>query len=386
MDTQSTEQLMAEAYRLPDSQPLKLGLLERAAALADAQNDLIAGFEARNELLDAAAMGGHSEKLLVAFAWMLAQYDRHGEEALEASEYDLLWKYKWVIASMQEFPGISAAQIGAALGDFQGRLERGGFSTRTVHYFRWKFAHHQGDWQTAEQERAVWARSKDDEMGDCTACEAHFLTDYLASQGQHEEALEAARPILSGRQRCAEVPHFTYARVLEPMLHLSRFDEAASAHVRGYRLVRDNPDFLSAWGEHLSFLAYSHNTGPALALLERHLGTALESTNQEARFQFFLGTLPLWARLRAAGETVVKLRVRGSFPLASEDGQYALGDLEGWFLAQLHDLAARFDARNGTDYFAARVKTDEGLLASVPVLALSEDGGKDGKRKKRQQA
>jgi len=376
MDTQTVESLMAAASRIPLGQPEKLELLERAVALADLQNDLMAGFEARDELIEAAGMGGHPEKTLVAFAWMLAQWDKHGEDELGADEHSLLWKYKWVINTLWEFPSIAATQIEAAFDDFQARLERGGYSLRTLHYFRWKYAHHQGNWAEAESERTVWQRSSDDSMGDCSACEAHFLTDYLAAQKRDTEALEAARLILSGRQRCAEVPHVTYGVLLEPMLRLGQLEDACEAHLRGYRMVRDNPEFLATVGEHLAFLAYTHNTGPALALLERHLSWALETANLQARFEFYRSTLPLWNRLRDTGELEVKFRAPSGFTLEAEGGVYALDALEGWFGAQLEHLAARFDARNENGYFSSRLKADLELLERVGPLSLKAAPGK----------
>ena len=386
METQTVESLMVDASRIPLGQPEKLELLERAVALADLQNDLMAGFEARDELIEAAGMGGHPEKTLVAFAWMLAQWDKHGEDELGADEYGLLWKYKWVINTLWEFPSIAATQIEAAFDDFQARLERGGYSLRTLHYFRWKYAHHQGNWAEAELERAVWQRSSDDSMGDCTACEAHFLTEYLAAQKRDPEALEATKLILSGRQRCAEVPHVTYGVLLEPMLRLEQFEDALDTHLRGYRMARDNPEFLATCGEHLAFLAYSHNTGPALALLERHLSWALETANLQARFEFYRSTLPLWNRLRDTGELEVVFRAPQGFALEGQGGIYALDALEGWFGAQLEDLANRFDARNGNGYFSSRLEVDLKLLERVPPLSLqAEPNGvkKQGNRSKK---
>jgi hypothetical protein len=386
---QTVDELIEASYGIPNGQSEKIELLERAVALADTQNDLVAGYEARDELLEAASFGGHPEKMLVAFAWMLAQIDKHGEDELEADEHDLLWKYKWVINSLTEFPSIPASRIEAAFGDFRARLERGGYSLRTVHYLRWKYAHHRGDWADADQERAVWARSADDEMGDCTACEANFLTAYLAAQQSDKAALEAARLILSGRQSCAEVPHATLGTVLGPMLRLGQYEEAhyqaaVAAHLRGYRMIRDNPSHLDSCGEHLAFLAYSHNLGPALTLLERHLGWALATANLEARFGFYSATMPLWARLRAAGETQIKFRAPQDFPLVNMDLHFNLDLLEDWFAEQLAELAARFDARNGNSHFASRVKADPGLLASVPALTLSDKPTR--KRRKGQEA
>jgi hypothetical protein len=369
LDHLSVEDLIHRSHAFPDGNAEGIELLERAVRLADSQGDVALGWEARDALMDAATMGGYPEKTLVAFTWNLAQFDRFGDEH-GWDEHDLLWKYKWVINSLWSFPTIQAAQIEAAFADFQTRLERAGYSPRTLYYFRAKYAHARGDFHDGDQWRTVWQRAQYDGMSDCNACEASFTVDYLIDRGDTDAALEAATPILGGRMRCAEVPHNTLARVLEPMLRAGRTDDALSAHLCGYRMIQGNQEFLIASGQHLAFLAYTHNLPEAVKLFERHLPWALQTADPERRYSFFKDALVLTRRLRDAGTAAVQLRLPSEFSVARGADGYSLADLETYLRGEATRIAQAFDARNGNTYFTDRLEPDEDLLRGVPNVNL----------------
>ena len=52
---------------------------------------------------------GLPKKQLLAFAWMIRQYEA---ETIHIDEDDLMWKYKWVANNVVDFPEISKQQIG----------------------------------------------------------------------------------------------------------------------------------------------------------------------------------------------------------------------------------------------------------------------------------
>jgi hypothetical protein len=366
---ETIEALIEQSYDANPTQ--KIELLQSAVNIADALGDVELGFETRSELMDAAVISGRPELLFVAFAWMLAQFDAGRVD--EHQQDDLLWKYKWVINTLWEFPSITAAQIDASFKDFSQRLERSGYNSRTAHYFRWKYELHRGDLAAAERQRNAWQAMSKDDLSDCTACEAHFDTVYQSSIGQHELALERAAPILSKRMQCAEVPHTTYGALLKTLLHLERLEQAADAHHRGYRMTRDNPEFLISVSQHLEFLAFTHNIGAAVTLLERHLPWALETTALERRFEFYRALQPLWARLSEIGETRVKLRAPQDFALQADDDTFEVSALELHFRAELERIAAQFDTRNGTNAFATQIGVDQRLLERTPHLPISDE-------------
>ena len=364
--TDTPYDLLDQSYDLPDGSPARLELLEQAVRLADSLGDIEAGWDARDALIDAATMGGYPEKTLVAFSWNLAQFDRVGDQ-YGWDEHDLLWKYKWVINSLWNFPSITRPQIEAAFSDFAARLERGGYSPRTLHYFRWKYEFERGDSVASEHCREQWSRAKRDDMSDCSACEASFMVDY--QRDQPAAALEVAKPILSGRLRCAEVPHVTLAAVLEPMLKVGQFEEAVRTHLRGYKMIRDNQEFLISTGEHLAFLAYTHNLPKALELLERHLPWALATADMDRRYSFYRDSLVLMRRLRDASQQFAALKVPKDFAVQPSLNGLEVAALEMHLRSEATTIAAAFDARNGTDKFIRGLSMDEALL-EIPFVSL----------------
>ena len=353
--------LIDEAYALANGDKRKVELLEQAVAHADTLRDTELGYYAREQLVEAASFGGQAEKAITAFAWLRAAFDAAPEDF---DEYSLLWQYKWILTSLYSFPTISRAQIEAALTDYADWLKRAGYGERPADYFRWKYAAHRGDVAASEALRQRWSKMAKSGMDDCPACEASYSVYYHARSGQDEQALKSAQPILAGRLRCAEVPHRTYASVLLPLLKLGRTEEATNYHQKGYKLIKQNPDFLEVMGFHLAFLAHTRKLPEAVKLFERHLPWALETLVPEEKFIFYEHLLPLFSRLRETGEETLALRLPKSFPLFNRSGHYAVDALEAHVTETLSELAQAFDARNGTDYFQRRISADEELLGA----------------------
>ena len=377
--TDAVYDLMERADDLPEGSPARLELLEEAVRMADSLGDIDAGWEARDTLIEAATMGGYPEKTLVAFTWMLAQFDQVNDQ-FGSYEHDLLWKYKWVLGSLSDFPSITRTQIEAAFSDFAARLERGGYSPRTLHYLRWKYEFGRGDLIASERCRDQWSRAKRDDMSDCSACEASTMVDHL--RDQPEKALETAKPILSGRLRCAEVPHVTLAAVLEPMLNMGHFEEAVRTHLRGYKMIRDNQDFLTSVGEHIAFLAYTHNLPKALELLERHLPWALGTADLNRRYSFYVDALVLMRRLRDAGQQFVELKAPKDFAVQPSPNGLEVAALEMHLTSEASAIAAVFDARNGTDKYTRGLRLTDDLF-STPFVSLEQSETESATKNKR---
>jgi hypothetical protein len=355
------EELLDEASMLEDG-PARLMLLEEAVRLADSAGDAELGFDVRQELIHAATFGGYPEKSLVAFTWCLAQRDRdHGGQL----GHGMLWKYKWIGNALPEFPQIPLGQIHGVLDDMSRRYEQAGMSLRAVHKLRCGLAMGMGDREAARAHHRAWREAAVDSVSDCPACERNHRVKYLCFLGREAEGMTYAAPILQGRLRCAEIPHATFARVLVPLVRLGRVEEAMAYHRQGLRLVTSNRSFVREVALHLTFLALTDNLAHAVRLLEKHLGWALEKEGHARRFDFFLAVRFLLERLEAAGKAAVRLRLPAALPLRSPGGEYAVGELAAWFDADLQALAARFDARNGTDWFARRLAENRALKVLV---------------------
>ena len=349
----------------------QIALLEEAVRLADLLADIPLAYQARTKLIEAGEFGGADEKSLVAFSWCLAQLDRNPGLF---DEHDLLWRYKWVIDGLSAFPQISRDQIQTALADLARRIERGGYGMRPVYKLQFTVAQELGDESEIHEAHDRWARSSRSQLSDCSACDLHDEVEYLFNSGRPEEALEQARPIFEGRSRCNDVPAITLSRSLLPLIRMGRFDEAVSHHRKGYRLIAGNRYFLTDAAQHLVFLALTDNLVKGIKLIDAHFPWSLATFDQFDRFNFSLATLFLLERLEASGKSSVKLRLPSNFVLYEASGKQEIAPLKRWLEADAIEIGRKFDARNGNEMFARKIKESRELGALVRPTPLRAQG------------
>jgi hypothetical protein len=347
-------ELILQAYRLGDGDA-KIALLEEAARIADICGDSKLAFDARELLVHAATFGGAPEKALVAFSWMLAQYDREGQG--EVVELTVLWQYKWILDSIANFPQIGKAQILEMLDDMAARYRRAGYSLRPNYLMRnrlYKF------WDEAEAARYfhLGHETPRDDMSDCRTCELNDVVGFALREGDDARAVELASPIMEGRMRCSSIPKITFANLLLPLVRLGRMDEAVGLHLEGYRLVAlAAKGSLSSAAEHLEFLVVTENFDRAVRIFDKHLADASTLADAATKFDYYLASWFLLDRLGERGRATLKLpHVPRALPVYEESGTYTVARLAAWFLEQCETLAARFDARNESDYYTRSIR------------------------------
>ncbi len=353
--------------QMMENNPAKCAMLEEVIRLADLRQELEIAFDARMALVDAGTFSGAPDKALVAFSWCLAQADKNPEQF---AEHDLLWKYKWVTDSLVDFPQISKKQIDDMLDDMRVRFERTGSGLYPVLMLRWKMAIRMGDKAEARKWHAQMKKTPRDFLSDCPACVQNQEVHYATFLEKDDQALALAEPILAGHLRCSEVPHITYGYLLLPLIRLNRLEEAARMHQTGYRLAAKMTSLLRTIADHLVFLALTDNLARAAKLFEKHLPWSLDSTDYLARFEFAFASRFLMECLARAETTSIKARLPKAFPRYQEKGRYEVADLDAWANEEANALAHRFDERNGTDYFAKRLKGMKKLHALATPYPL----------------
>jgi hypothetical protein len=357
------QELLDTAAGLPYG-AAKVATLEEAIRHADAANDAQLGFEARHELLDAAVMSGRADLLLVHYPWCLAQFDKTPQHF---DEYDLLWRYKWVMGNLAEFPEIPLAQIERLLDDMDERFRNYGASGRTVIGYRLSLAKHVGDTDRAAELFHEYRKAPRDALSNCAACEANAIVSYHLFAGQNRLAVDAAKDIVSGRLSCRTVPGSTYAMLLLPRLKLGELELAADHHRAGYRLLLKSAEPVSLAPYHMQFLGLTGNFTLGVRLLTKHLGAAMEGFEPQNQFWFYRGA---WLLLECLTQAEVSPRIRlpEKHPLAKKTATVA--DLQAWCHAEASQLAARFDTRNGTSSFRSSLANVAKLLKHATDHAI----------------
>ncbi len=357
--TAEVHRLLHEAW-LAGRTPQGVALAEEAVHVADAAEDIKAGFRARCELMGIAVFSGFYEKVILAFSWCLARAD---EQPSEFSCEELLWKYKWVLDHLRHFPGISREQIFSSLEDFRNRCLKAGFNERAALFLRWQMDLHIGEIEAAHEHFAHWKLTKRDGMADCHACEINQVARFHAAMGKHEQAIKDARRIFEGRLSCAEIPHLTHAALLRSFWLMGQRDAAQKHHLEGYRLVRGNRDFIHEQALHLTHLLRSNQLEEAAFLLRKHLPWALETRSLDLRFYFLVPARLCVARLLDSGMRSLRCRVPADVVPEARKATLPLPQFAAWLDQSIAELASRFDQRNGTRFFSSFA---EGLSQDIP--------------------
>lgn len=343
---------------------VQFGLLEEIVRLSDLQNDLDAGFRARQALVRSGYFSGQPSASLVAFSWCLAQSDKEPERFPEG---ELLGPYKWVVAKLAGFPEVSLDQIQGVHDDLRHRFERAGYGENASLKLRLSLAIAIGDRAYAENAFARWKESSREGISDCAACDRQEEVYFALFMGRYRKAIKLAEPILNGLLRCTSVPHQTFADVLVPLVQLNRLEEAVKYHKTGYRMISQNEVFLFSMARHVTFLGLTDNANRGIKVMEKHLSWALKADEPDNRFEFYLACLFLMERVLKTGIRKFKARLPRSFPRYERAGEYDAEHVQSWFAKETHDLALRFDERNGSNYYCGRIRE----LASLHEVVVA---------------
>jgi hypothetical protein len=358
-DADRVARLIVQAHGLPDGDE-QIALCEEAVRLADLHGNLKLQYLARETLVRACVFGGAAEKALVGFSWLLAQFDRNPGAF---DQWAILWKYKWIVNFICDFPQIPKARIYEMLDDLEERSVRAGYGLRAVLNYRYRTEKFWDDRERAVEYFRRMEETAQDGLNNCPACEMDERVSFAVYCGRDEEAHRLALRLFGSGEECRSVPHRTYANLLMPLLRLGRRREAMHCHLKGYALIADNKSFLDRASDHLLFLTLTENFARAGGLVEKHYPWIEKSRNAFSHFRFFRAAWLLFEMLEERSRERVRLNLPRSFPLFEESGVYDCARLASWFRQKAEALAARFDERNETDFFTR-------TLAETPALKL----------------
>lgn len=336
----------------------RIAVCEEAVRQADLSGDLKIQYFAREHFVRACAFGGAPDRALVGFSWLVAQFDKDRDSF---SEWNLLWKYKWIVGLIANFPQIPKTRIHEMLDDFETRAVRAGYGLHSVYMLRYRLEKFWGNKKQAIEYFQKMSELPVDELSNCEVCELHARIGFAFYRGDDERGVELAVSLLEGGKKCATVPQRTYADILLPLVRLGRQTEALGYHRRGYPVVRPNMSFMNEVADHLIFLVLTENLARAVTLFERHFPWLEQRRDLYHHFRFLLAGWLLFDVLSAQADKKVRLKLETFFPQYSEDNLYDAEGLALWCKQEAAELARRFDERNETDFFTQ-------TLAEAPAL------------------
>jgi hypothetical protein len=327
----------------------RIAICEDAVTEADLSGHFELRFTTREELVRATIFGGEPEKAIVAFSWLLAHFEQRPPRV---SAWSILWKYKWILSRIHEFPQISKARIFEMFDDFEAHSIRAGYGLYAIHNFRYRFEQFCGNRESAIELFRKMMDLPEDGLSNCSTCIIDEAVSFALYCGDDDRAIELAKPIFDGELQCSSVPHRTYARLLLPLHRSGKTDDARNYQRAGYRLIRDNKAFLDRVSQHLIYLVATGQLDSGLALFKKHVPWLAQTRNSYDHFLFHRAAWLLFDAQAEQSGKPLRINLPQSVPYHSADGSYDASTLSKWHEEKAAELGRRFDARNETDCFA----------------------------------
>ncbi|MFJ3134850.1 hypothetical protein ACIPK5_02925 [Streptomyces sp. NPDC086843] len=359
---QTTDELY-EALRENDRRPYgrtRTVTAEELAEAAELFGEPVPLIHALLELQEAYTYGSEPRKSPVVFARLLNLFDEQPEVFDDRLRHQLFWRFKWVANALRCLPEVPLTSLRQWQTEMRDRYEKAGLDLQPYYGQAYQLAAHVGEDTALAYE--LWAGRTRGTLSDCEACETCERALYHLAAGDDERALRAWEPVLGGEESCQEEPARSVSYALLPLLRAGRTDEARRLHLAGYRGCRRNPSMAGEVGRHLEFCALTGNEARGLELLAENRTLFEEVDSPLAQLDLLTGVEVLLARVEALGH--------GELPAAGFPGRsWTVASLRAEVRRRADDLAARFDARNGT---TAHTDRRAARLGRAPLLESLE--------------
>ncbi len=357
------QQLIEEIDRTPWG-PAEQALVADAVAVAVDLGDEKLEYQARMRQTASANMGGATDVMLSSFAWCLAHHDadpRRFPADLDNGGADIMWQFKWMASALRSSPVFAQEQITAVLDDMESHYQKAGLGMSGVLTARFEDALDAGRFDDAEKLRVRLEATPRDDHSHCDACGRSQFAGFYAETDRDTDAIRLVEEMIEGGFSCGEEPEHALSRVLLPYLRAGRPEDAKTAHLRSYRLAKDNPDNLRIVANNIVFCAVTGNEARALSLVERHLPwLAHDGLNVDAHFAA-LGAFALALdRVTATGHGDTPVRgaeaaaLQGFF--GPHEGAWTAQGLADLAWAKAEEIGGRFDERDETTGHARRLQ------------------------------
>jgi hypothetical protein len=354
-------QVLAERLDSGGSIQSRCDRLEDVVRHADAAGYRALAFAARRHLGDAYRAAGRWDLIFTVFARCLADYDASPDLYAPGAGLALGNWYLSVVSGMAEFPDITLAQIETALGEIERRYGASGEIMQEVHDSRRYLAQIRGAWDDEERHHRGWlaaggSRTPDDMWGLFSAIRRQVLR---GDPGSVARALSMARPALTGQLALDESPAPIQCLMLIPLATSGAWNDAVAAFGPARRTIQNGLYRFEFTGMLVEFCALTGNERLGLKIVKQSLHGLPGLRRPFGQMQFSTSAALLFGRLVELGLGGEMVRANG--------GDDAL-PASTWYQQlrdQALDLAARFDARNGTTAQGDQVRA---RLAARPLI------------------
>ncbi|MFI6076697.1 tetratricopeptide repeat protein [Actinoplanes sp. NPDC051343] len=356
-------ELLERAYEMPYGAG-QIAVYDELLRQVDEAGDPDLAFTARLLSTQAYIYGGEPAKAFVTFSWCVSDFDNNPGSYHGRHTHTLLWLFKTMVSTMTKFPQVPLERTQAVLDDMERRYREGGHSLQAVYKHRYLVASHVGQAEETAAWFERWQATPRDELSDCAGCDPTSVASYLNDRGRYPETVALAEPVLAGRLTCTEQPQQILNNLMEAYLRTGEPEKAADAHRRAYRLERTKLADLWEIGTHIGFCARTGNEHRGLEILQRHIDWLEKAPSPGAEMMFAADAALLLRRLTELGHGELTVRRSGR-------DEITVAELAPEMAARARAVAARFDARNGTEHQSRLVEAEIGAQPYGIDLVLS---------------
>lgn len=352
------QQLKKEYDKLERGKPRMAGI-RYAIEAADKNNDLPYQLYFRLDLCHESTFYDDSMDLFIVFPEALALIDKHPD--IPVTPYNtfykngidhVLWVYKWVIETCEEYYQIPLEDCKRFAEDFKRRSLAFGYNLKPYYEHLYVF-NKKIDPDYSEQCFREFEKLPRDGIANCAACERNVEIEYYLRHGELQKAEELSQDIEDFTLTCGG-DMIAWLRMkshyMNYYLDRGEFEEAEIYCRMMERNLNDYTEY-EQW-EHFLYCYTYTNIGKALKIYKEHWK---EWLNLRCPQEIFDADMYICMFFRKLGEvrkgTTVKLNLDPSFPLYRENGQYPIAELYDFYHKRALDTAEKFDKRNGTDYY-----------------------------------
>lgn len=300
-------------------------------------------------LVEAHAFGGTPHQAYVPFARLLKLWDTRPELFDAYDRHNLFWAFKWMVHGLASYPAVPAERIEATLDDMRRRYAEAGCPTNAIRLQEFLWAEHRGTGPETDEAYRAWVTTPRDEFSNCLACEPGTRADYLLRCGRQEEAIAELEAVIASGETCESEPQDSISQLMLALLDAGRPAGALALHQRGYPNTRRNVNLAIALGRHLHVLALTGNIARGRRVLLDHVDYLVELPSPLDRLWYLLGAETVIRELVAAQGSDERVTLPAGLPGTT-------GELLTWVTTTADELAAAFDARNGTSRHADDVR------------------------------
>lgn len=254
----------------------------------------------------------------------------------------IMWCMKWALNKALRSSAVALPAIEAMVDDVQQLYRRHGYHLRPILAVRAEIALARDDVDLATQYVEEFHATPRDDMSDCLACEPSIDVE-LWSRCDPARAMKSIDQVISQQLRCAHQPAAMLSMVMYSAIKVGNSQRAEGYYRRGIRQVENDRAQRGTFSQFMTGLAQIGRSGEAAKLLAKRRRWDDDPASDWKLLQWSIAVATVAVGVEHLGDS-------SAFALPDDFVQWGQHHRE-----VAHDLAGKFDQRNGNNYWATEI-------------------------------